>query len=177
MLHLFIFKEWSQQSNKPELASWCLEGCARESAASPSPLSQWGGQLDHPKCESKQQQHSQKSKQKAATTWDYMSDEWRRQQNLETWAALDLPVLRRWPSATAAAPPTGSGPQCGQSPLASPGTCSEDVAWSCAGCADRGRCFPAGSGCTAGLFPPGGCGTPVWRETLCWQHTPLSIGR
>lgn len=93
------------------------------------------------------------------------------------WAALALPVLPRWPSATAAAPPTGSGPRCGQSPWASPGTCSEDAAWSCAGCADRGRCSPVGSGCTAGLFPPGDCGTPVWRATLCWQHTPLSSGK
>lgn len=45
----------SQQSNKPELASWCLEGCARESAASPSPRSQRGEQPDHPSWGSKQQ--------------------------------------------------------------------------------------------------------------------------
>lgn len=170
----------SQQSNKPELASWCLEGCARESAASPSPRSQRGEQPDHPSWGSKQQQ-GQKTKQK-----NYRNHFWSRlqcvtrsykctacQQKLKMWAASALPVLRRWPSATAAAPPTGSGPRCERSPWASPGTCSGDAAWSCAGYADRGRCSPAGSGCTAGLFPPGGCGRPVWHATLCWQHTPL----
>lgn len=121
-----------------------------------------------------------KLKQKAtATTCDYITEGKRVLQlhDMGMWGASDLPVLQRWPSATAAAPPTGSGPRCGRSPWASPGTCSGDAAWSCAGCADRGHCSPAGSGCTAGLFPPGGCGIPVWHGTLCWQRKPLLKGR
>lgn len=74
---------------------------------------------------------------------------------------VQQPVQQLWQSAGASAPPISSGQQCGQYPSASPGICSADAALSCAGCAGRVRCSPAGNGYIAGLSLPRDCEKPV----------------